>query len=73
LLLLLLPAANYFFTIKREVLPKKRDLLFVQISSVLLAVGNLVVGLAPISSVLVRIKEKKTPPSVLELRTTSVC
>ncbi|EHK50585.1 hypothetical protein TRIATDRAFT_279898 [Trichoderma atroviride IMI 206040] len=52
LLLLLLPAANYFLTIKREILPKKRDLLFARISCILLAVGSLVVGLAPTSSLM---------------------
>lgn len=31
-------------------LPKKRDLLFARISCILLAVGGLVVGLAPMSS-----------------------
>jgi hypothetical protein len=50
LLLLLLPAANYYLTIRREMLAKKRDLLFARISCILLVGGSLVVGLAPTSS-----------------------
>ncbi|KAK1243568.1 hypothetical protein MKX08_001706 [Trichoderma sp. CBMAI-0020] len=52
LLLLLLPAANYFLTVKREMLPKKRDLLFARIGCVSLVVGSLVVGLAPTTSLM---------------------
>ncbi|KAL7925311.1 major facilitator superfamily domain-containing protein [Trichoderma austrokoningii] len=50
-LLLVLPAANYL-TIRREMMAKRRDLLFARISGMLLIVGNLVVGLAPISSLM---------------------
>lgn len=52
LILLLLPAVNYFLTVKRAMPPKKRDLLFARIGCILLVVGNLVVGLAPTSSLM---------------------
>lgn len=51
-LILLLPAVNYFLTVKRVMPPKNRDLLFARIGCILLVVGNLVVGLAPTSSLM---------------------